>query len=38
VLGLDPLGAAHGNLDDWLVERANMNWLIQHHLARAQTR
>jgi hypothetical protein len=38
VLGIDPPATTNGNLADWLVERANMNWLIHDHLIRAQTR
>jgi hypothetical protein len=36
VLGLQPLGAAEGNLADWLTEHASMNQLIWQHLIRAQ--
>jgi hypothetical protein len=35
-LGLTPPAVAHGKLDDWLTERANMNNLIREHLVRAQ--
>jgi hypothetical protein len=35
VFGVCPQPAAGGRLEDWLVERANMDELIKQHMARA---
>jgi hypothetical protein len=38
LLGIEPPIAASGNLDEWLIDRANADMLIRQHLTRAMQR
>jgi hypothetical protein len=38
LLGIEPPIAAGGNLDEWLIDRANADMLIRQHLTRAMQR
>jgi hypothetical protein len=38
LLGIDPPSATSRKLEEWLVERSNMNDLIRQHLVRVQSK